>query len=152
MLGKIRIVHAGGYDPRHGRTIDPTLELSSSLAMTSLALPLPPTSEELADHILSRVQSALTQWCHDRDLPVLQLDTLPDLHAAVVAVLVPAMTSPASPLPPTSPDGAGASCGPPAPSGRALCRVCGSGQLTQSDTSDHPGVVRCNACGLMQTA
>jgi hypothetical protein len=93
-----------------------------------------------------------------------------------------AMTPSASPLPPTSPDGAsascacpachggpviacrvcgrgmaaylasGASCGPLASGGRALCRACGSGQLTQSDTSDHLGVVRCDACGLVQTA
>lgn len=73
----------------------------------------------------------------------------------------PAATSPASPLPPTSPDGAGASCSPLASAAGAAfydlrfgrrCRACGSPRLRQSDTSDHPGVVRCDACGLVQAS
>jgi hypothetical protein len=46
MLGKIRIVHAGGYDPRQGRTMDPTLEPSPSPAMTPSPSPPTPTSPD----------------------------------------------------------------------------------------------------------
>lgn len=72
----------------------------------------------------------------------------------------PVATPLASPLPSASPDGAGASCGPLAsaagaariPPGPPACKACGSSRLRQSDTSDHPGVVRCDACGLVQYA
>lgn len=63
----------------------------------------------------------------------------------------PVATSPASPPASASPDGAGASCGPLA-SPALACKACGSPRLRQSDTSDHPGVVRCNACDLVQYA
>lgn len=67
-----------------------------------------------------------------------------------------AMPTPSPPAP-TSPDGAGAPCGPlaSAAGGAFLapaCKACGSPRLRQSDTSDHPGVIRCDACGLVQAS
>lgn len=59
----------------------------------------------------------------------------------------PVATSPASPLPLTSPDGAGASCGPLA--SPLACKGCGSPR--SGEDTGYRGW-RCDACGLVQAS
>lgn len=135
MLGKVRIIHAGGYDS------------TGSAARLAVRLLLDGVIRDLEDE----AEGWIAEAERGRDLREIMEEMLQVASMVLDPPPSPMATSPASPLAPTSPDGAGASCGPLA-SSTPGCKVCGSPRLRQSDTSDHPGVVRCDACGLVQCA